>query len=210
MNKRLRTPIGMPNHPGLYPVDRSAARWLSIMSVRSRPGWPRLGVSNPWFRCESASMMRTYAAGSTLRNSCWPPPPAPHGHDASLVFPDGPTETGHTMGPLPLRARPEKSDVGITCSPPRALLSVLYGPPTACYAGIAHRECVICSFAVLSLHFPGVQVSIISTLSADFDRQFDYRCHSRRTRDFGVRSHASFSRAIGGLARGKFQDFTLA
>lgn len=153
MNKRLRTPIGMPNHPGLYPVDRSAARWLSIMSVRSRPGWPRLGVSNPWFRCESASMMRTYAAGSTLRNSCWPPPPAPHGHDASLVFPDGPTETGHTMGPLPLRARPEKSDVGITCSPPRALLSVLYGPPTACYAGIAHRECVICSFAVLSLHF---------------------------------------------------------
>lgn len=138
---------------------------------------------------------------SWIRRSVTLIEPPPCGHDAIArrsFSRMAPAETGHTMGPLPLRARPEKSNVGTPLVRPRARCypcAAFYGPPMACYTA-AHRECTIYFFAVLSLHFPGVQVSIISTLSADFDRQFDYGCHSRRTRDFGVRSHASFSRAI--------------
>lgn len=77
-------------------------------------------------------------------------------HHASPVFPDGPTETGHTMGPLPLRARPEVGRGG----PSRARYSrSLYGPPT-----VYTRRPFIgnARFALLlfSLRFPGMCTGI--------------------------------------------------
>lgn len=68
---------------------------------------------------------------------------------ASPVFPDGPTETGHTMGPLPARARPEVGRGGPTCPAALFALSAPYGLRASITLTI-HRESVICSFACLS------------------------------------------------------------
>jgi len=196
----------MTDHPTLYPVDRWAARWLSMMTVRSRPGWPRLGISNPWFRRESASMTRTYAAGYDVpQQLSWTSPSPPPPRTWRVVrFPGWPhgnrTHNGSTSAACKAR---EVGRGDPTCPPPRALsmrraLWAPYGLSRGLW--LVTRGSLIrnARFALLpfSLHFPSVQVSIISMLPADFDRQFDYRCHSRHTRDFGVRSHASFSRAI--------------
>lgn len=127
-------------------------------------------------------------ASSSISNARWGPHTTYH---ASLVFPDGPTETGHTIDPLPLRARPEVGRGGLL---PRTLFALPMGPLRSMEA--IHRECTICSFAVLSPlpRYVHRCLPIISTLPADFDRQFDYGCHSHRTRDIGVHPHASLSR----------------
>jgi len=95
------------------------------------------------------------------------------------------------------RARPELGRGGSPARPP-----VPYGPPTACtrYAGTIHRNpCDLLSH--LPLHLPVYRCpSIISAPPADFDHQFDYGCHSRRTRHFGV-SLARFPFARSDIAR---------
>jgi len=152
--------IEMTDHPALYPVDRWAARWLSMMTVRSRPGWPRLGISNPWFRRESASMTRTYAAGYDVPQLSWTSPSPPPPRTWRVVrFPGWPhgnrTHNGSTSAACKAR---EVGRGDPTCPPPRAL-SMRRGsmgplwPITrsmACNTGISHQECTICSFAVLS------------------------------------------------------------
>jgi len=93
------------------------------------------------------------------------------------------------------RAQGQNSDVGAL---PRAALSVPYGPPTvyarAMRGPFIGNPCDLLSR--LPLHLPVYRCpSIISAPPADFDHQFDYGCHSRRTRHFGAsHSHASLPR----------------
>lgn len=79
---------------------------------------------------------------------------------------------------------------------PRTLFAFPIWAPYGLYTEAIHRECTICSFAVLSPlpRYVHRYLPIISTLLADFDRQFDYGCHSHRTCDIGVHPHAFFSR----------------
>lgn len=92
---------------------------------------------------------RRTSAPSSICNARW----GPHAtHRASSVFPDGPTETGHTMGPLPSRARPEVGRGGPSLA--HVIRAPLYGPPT-----VYTRRPFIgnARFALLlfSLRFPG-------------------------------------------------------
>lgn len=200
----------MPDHPGLYHsiVQRLVdSRWRCDL-VLVDLGWKSLihdsAASRPRWR-------EPTPLDTTLRKLLLVPSP-PARTWRVVRFPGWPHGNRTHNGSISAACKAREVGRGDpTCPPPRARCypcATLWRAPYGllCYAGTAHRECVICSFAVLSLHFPGLQVSIISTLSADFDRQFDYGCHSRRTRDFGVRSHASFSRAIGGLHRGTLRD----
>lgn len=160
---------------------------------------PRIGLDD--------ENLRTYAPGTaTLRGSRWQPPsPFPRAlHDAiarrpfSRMAPRKPDtqwvhfrcvqgQRSRTWGPhLSAPARNRYPMRRAPC-PPRAPYGLLMRPLSSGMHDLLSRR--------FSLHFPGVQVSIISALPADFDRQFDYGCHSRRTCDFDVRSHASFSRA---------------
>lgn len=112
--------------PG-YPVDRWAIRCLlSTMMARSRPGWPRLGISNPWFRRESASITREIderrlrvrsatLVGALMRHTAR--------HPFSRMAPRKPdTQWVHFR-----RAQGQKSDVG--APPSRTLFALPYTGP---------------------------------------------------------------------------------
>lgn len=152
-------------------------------------------------------MTRTYAPTCwvpTLRGSRWTPP---RDTTRSRVarFPGWPhgnrTHNGSTSAACKAR---EVGRGDPTCPPPRGL--VIHAPrsvpstgPLRPARGRTRGPLIENARFALSLFLsplPGcTQVSIISALPADFDRQFDYGCHSRRTCDFDIRSHASFSRA---------------
>lgn len=79
-------------------------------------------------------------------------------------------------------AQGQKSDVGIPprlCTTGICYLSSAFCPLWLVYPRIIHRN--NSSSTVTSPPDPpiGQVLSIISTVCTDFDRQFDYRCHSR-------------------------------
>lgn len=100
---------------------------------------PRVSLDNEREREKESQTL----VSSSISNARWSPHTTYH---ASPVFPDGPTETGHTIGPLPLRARPEVGRGGTS----RARYSRSLWAPYGLYMEAIHRECTICSFAVLS------------------------------------------------------------
>lgn len=113
---------------------------------------------------------RTYAAGYDTPQLLLSPPARTRRDRASLVFPDGPAETKHTMGPLPLRARPEKSDVGTPPVRPRARCypcAAFYGPPYGLLIGNARFAFLPFSLSTCQVYrcplFP--RFPLISTVS---------------------------------------------
>lgn len=127
-------------------------------------------------------------------------------HYVSPVFPDGPTETGHN-GSASAERQGQKSDVGAL--PGSFPLQAPYGLCVSSMPRVDHssgiRDLLFRSFSSL---FTSLMVYrclctfIISALPADFDRQFDYGCHSRSnaslSRDFSVYNRTPLFRAAGG------------
>lgn len=189
-------------HPALYPTDLKAAGCLSSMMTAYDHhilGWPRPGVCNPWFRRES---LHDRARSVYI---CTHDGAPPRGHDVARPrvarFPGWPhgnrTHNGSTSvarkartrtygGPPPARAFCVPLSGPLRSVRARARARSIRGPFIGDPRDLLSR---------LPLHLPVYRcLSIISVPPANFERQFDYGCHPRRTRDFGVHSHASLTR----------------